>query len=773
MTNGLTSAQAQQKLAEIGLNLLPEKKPASAIKALIGQFNNPLSLLLILAAVFSFIISDLIDGWLILLILILNGILGFWQEYKASKELEALRRLEVLDSRVIRDDKQIEIPSSELVPGDLVILEAGDKIPSDGQLLEAFSLSVNESALSGESLPVMKSTKNSENEVYFGTVVISGRGKFLISATGSQTRFGRIALTLAEVSEEQTPLEVSLSGLGKKLGILALLIALGLFVVRILQGFEVFQVLLTSIALMVAAVPEGLPAVVTIILSIGVHRMYKHKALVRKMAAVESLGATTVICTDKTGTLTANEMRVKQVITDKQELLLQCAVLCNSASLVLKEDHGSFDILGDTTEGALLLWAKEQGLDIEQMRAKGTLVEEQPFDLKTRMMTTVWQDSQTRIFAKGAPEVILQKSDLSSSDLAKYTQDYQNLSVKGLRVLGFGCSDSRQGKMKFLGLIGIADQVRPEAVAAVAQAKKAGIKVVMITGDNELTAKAIAEEVGLLEEGDEVMLGSQLEELTEQELQSQIGRVKIFARVLPEHKLKIVKTYQSLGEVVAVTGDGVNDSLALKQAHVGVAMGGIGTDVAKEASDIVLLDDNFATLVTAIEQGRLIYSNILKVIKFLLAGNLSEVLLITLAAVGAFPSPLLPVQILWINLVTDGLPALALGAERSSSRLMSMPPRRNSNLLNGDMLRFIGIGGFVIAISVLIGFHYLLDAYGLSTARSFAFSAIVFLQMILVFLIRRHHSPFSNIPLLLSVGLILLLQVLIMTVPELRLLFKL
>ncbi|OGE33435.1 hypothetical protein A3D83_00365 [Candidatus Daviesbacteria bacterium RIFCSPHIGHO2_02_FULL_41_10] len=615
MKYGLTNEQAKEALNKYGPNQLPVKRQVSALKVLVRQLQNPLAYLLLGAIVLSFVIGDELDSILIGAILVLNSALGFWQEYKASKELEALRKLEVEYCRVERDGKQIEIEAQRIVPGDLVILESGDRIPADGQILESFSLEVNESILTGESMPVAKTVREQENLVFFGTTVTSGRAKIGVLQTGIRTKFGSLVESLSDIKEEQTPFEKALANLSKVLGIGALVVSALVFLLRILQGYDIPSMAISSVALMVAVVPEGLPAVVTIVLALGVRKMYRKKALVRKMIAVESLGSATVICTDKTGTLTKNEMRVQEVkIEDSKKAdLLKCAVVCNSASLVLKENGGSFDILGDGTEGALLIFAKDEGIDIDLLKSEGKLIEEIPFNLEKRKMTVIWQDSEKSEFCKGAPEVLIVESHLSEALRQKWDLEYRKMAEKGLRVLAFS-----KNKV-FLGLVGIADEVRPEVKNAIDLTRKAGIKVVMVTGDNELTAKAVGEKIGLLSEGDEILTGSQLNSLSDEELLQRIGKVRIFARITPQEKLRIVKAFQSLGEVVAVTGDGVNDVLALKQAEVGVSMGKTGTDVSKEASDIILLDDNFATLVSAVEQGRLIYANILKVVKFLLA----------------------------------------------------------------------------------------------------------------------------------------------------------
>lgn len=784
MNAGITTDEAKSKLSQFGLNRLPSKSQTASLKILASQFKNFLTLILIAAAVFSLLIGDAIDSVLIFIILLLNTGLGFWQEYKASKELEALRKLEVAQSRVIRDGVQIEIPSFEIVPGDIVVLESGDKIPSDGILIESYDLSVDEASLTGESQPVVKSENEGNNEIFFGTKVVGGRGIMEVTKTGASTRFGTIALTLSEVEEEPTPLEISLDNLAKKVALLAVIIALGVLVLRIIQGEKFFGALFSSTALMVAAVPEGLPAVVTVLLAVGVSRMYKKKTLVRRMSAIESLGATTLIASDKTGTLTKNEMTVQEILFAKSDANLgyKAAVLCNSAVLAIKEG-GGFDILGDSTEGALLLWAKKNGIDIDEMRNGGKIEEELPFSLERKMMSVLYKENNSyTLYSKGAPESILPLCNLPDKRREEINTEYKKMASKGFRVLALAQKDcdgripknKLEEDLEFLGLVGIADAARPEAKEAIAKAYKAGIQVVMVTGDSELTAKAIAEEVGLLKPGDEVITGAQLKELSDEELSSRISKFKVFARVVPEDKLRIVKAYQSIGHVVAVTGDGVNDSLALKQAQVGVSMGLTGTDVAKEASDIIILDDNLSTILSAVEEGRTIYNNILKTFKFLMTGNLSEVLVIVAAAVAGLPTPLLPVQILWINFVTDGLPALSLAFDKPSYMVMFSPPRdKNKQILDKQTAKFILLSGSAIAIIVFTSFLIPYFLGNLHYARASVFTTMVIAQMVFLFLMRKHHSVWSNKFLLASVGLVLLMQLLIITIPELRAVFKL
>ncbi len=778
MDLGLSSAEARTRLLNSGLNKLPTKQGSSLFTLLLSQFNNFLVWLLLIAAIISLALGDNLDGILILTILLLNGFLGFWQEYKASKELEALRAMEVVTVRVLRDHKEVEIHSYEITPGDVVILESGDKIPADGTILESFGLTVNEAALTGESQPIIKSTSKEDSLVYFGSIVVSGRGKILIDKTGINTKFGKIALTLSEVIEEPTPLETSLRDLSKKIGLLAIFIAVVLFVIRNIQNHDILDAFFTSVAMIVAAVPEGLPAVITVLLSLGVRKMYKKKTIIRKMSAIESLGATSVVLIDKTGTITKNKMSVRKVQADKKDLseLIKASIVCNSASLLLKE--GSVDFLGDTTEGALLLWAKDQSQDIDAIRRNGKIITELPFDLERRRMTVLWQekDRQT-VYTKGSPEVILSLCNLSETKLKKLSADFEKLAGQGLRILAVAKSENPgkdlEKNLQFLGFLAIADAPREEAKQSVQKLSDAGIVTIMITGDNELTAKAIAEEVGLLKSGDEVLTGAQLDELTEEQLSARIEKIKVFARVLPEHKLRIVRAFQKLGKVVAVTGDGVNDSLALKQAHVGVAMGITGTDVAKEAADIIILDDNLETIVKAIEEGRLIYSNILKTVRFLMTGNLSEVLVIVGAAVLGFPTPLLPAQILWINFVTDGFPVLSLAADPASPQIMNEKPRDLSkSILGNSGLKFIlGFGGVIATIS-LIAFAHLSTFFNVQLARNAVFTGTVVMQMTLLLFMRRHHKITSNKYLLFSIGLVLLMQLAIISIPELRTLFK-
>ncbi len=785
MKEGLTTQQAQDLLQKFGPNKIPAEKQKSALSLLASQFKNIFSLMLSAAVVLSFVIGDALDAFLILIILVLNGFLGFWQEYKATREISALRSLESPQSRVVRDGKEIEIPSNKLVPGDIVIISAGDKIPADATLIEGYEIRVNESSLTGESNPVNKSVNSKNNEVFLGTWLTNGEGKIKITKTGKSTRFGSIAKSLEGITEEETPLEISLNNLAIKISILIFGIAGFISIFGILRGERLLDVFFNSVALIIAAVPEGLPAIITVLLAFGARRMYKKKSLVRRMSSIENLGTTDVILIDKTGTITKNEMALRNVELKNEEdrkKFIEVSVLCNAATLVAKEaDSSSFDILGDNMEGALLVWAQKHGAKIDDMREQFKKIKEIPFDSKRKMMSVlVKRDNKFSLLSKGAPSVIFGISKLTDKEKRELENDTKKMAEKGLRVLAFAYKDL-SGKsqtadlehgLTFLGLGGIADEPRPEAKEAIEKARAAGIEIIMVTGDNALTAKAISEEVGLLKKEDEVITGAQLDELDDNQLRQRLSRIRIYARVNPEHKLRLVEAFQKIGKVVAVTGDGVNDSLALKKAQVGVSMGITGTDVAKESADIIILDDNLSTIVAAIEQGRLIFRNIVKVIRFLLTGNLSEVLLILIVTLLGFPTPLLPAQILWINFVTDGLPAISLAADKPTGNLLNTPKGGGHSLFDLKMLKFISFFGILMGLVSVGAFIISYNFAGLEYGRKVTFSIMIVSQMaFLLFVIRRKQSITSNKYVLLSVVLVLIFQALILTIPPLQDLF--
>ncbi|MFA5770094.1 MAG: cation-translocating P-type ATPase [Patescibacteria group bacterium] len=776
---GLTSLQVSQFLNKYGLNVITEQKKKSIFVKFFEQFNNFLTILLICAALLSFLLGETLDGGLIIGIVILNGLFGLYQEAKAEESLKVLKNMTVTKVRVIRDEKEIEIDSKFLVPGDLVYLEEGVKVPADGEVVKSINMEVNESALTGESFPVVKIEKE---EVFSGTIVAKGRGYITVTKIGDSTKFGEIAHNLSSIEDGITPLQKKLADLTKLIGIGGIVLSIIVFLVSLFEGSGYFPAFLLSVSLAVAVVPEGLPAVMTITLAIGMKKMAGKKAIIRKLSAIEALGSITLIATDKTGTLTTNKMQVKEVFVDESvkilsqlnssliekglvkhlvlknftsssiNYLLLNGILCSTASLVYVHDHGSWDVLGDPTEGALLFMAQKQGLNIEEIRKQWQLVDEKPFDSVTKMMTVTVEHGRDRSLqlSKGAPESILNICDkimignkvikMSEVEKNKIKKQVNKWAGQGLRVLAFSKSKT------FLGMVAIHDAPRPEVREAILKTKNAGIKVVMITGDNEKTAEAIGVSSGLMKDGDEILTGKQLEEYNDEELLKILPRVRIFARTNPFQKHRIVSLYQKLGEIVAVTGDGVNDAIALKQADVGVAMGLVGTDVARETADMVITDDNFATIVTAIEEGRNIINSIKNAIKYLLACNVSEAIALLIGLVLGLPTLFYPIQLLYINLITDGLPALMLAFSPRDSGLMSITPEKEMVLLKGKDQSYIGAVGFVGAILVIISYLIFKNQNLGGTA---AFSILTIIQSFVfidLWLSHRHiHESFKHL----------------------------
>ncbi|MGC8777674.1 MAG: cation-translocating P-type ATPase, partial [Candidatus Caldatribacteriaceae bacterium] len=694
--------------------------------------------------VVSFLLRETTDALVILAILILNAILGVVQERKASRALEALKKMSVLRCEVVRGERVEEVSSEELVPGDIVILREGDFVPADLRLLEARALRVDEASLTGESVAVEKivsvlpeetTLPERLNMAYAGTVVTYGRGRGVVVATGMEREIGKIALLLQKEEETLTPLQKHLASLGKLLGVLVIGICALIFVLGFVREHRLLEMFMTAVSLAVAAIPEGLPAVVTVVLALGVYRMSQHRAIVRKLPAVETLGCTTYICTDKTGTLTENRMQVRERFSfGEEEKLLQVAVLCNDA---VPGGDGRF--LGDPTEIALLEYAERQGVSIEKWRALHPREGEIPFDSKRKMMST-WHtvDGKRELLVKGAPDVVLLRCasylkegrvfPLREEERQEIEKNLKEMAMRALRVLAFafrpyeGDEEDPERELIFVGLLGMMDPPRKEVKSALQEARKAGITTVMITGDNALTASAIAQELGMFGPQDLVVTGTELEKWSPEELRKKIKRVRVFARVWPEQKLRIVEALQAHQEVVAMTGDGVNDAPALKRADIGVAMGVTGTDVAKEVADMVLMDDNFATIVEAIREGRVIFENIRKFVLYLLSCNLGEILVVLVPMLLGWFRPLIPVQILLINLVTDGLPALALGVDSPEKGLMSRRPRHpREGIVTPFYLRFILWGALFIALPVILGFWLGMRRFDLSTARTMAF----------------------------------------------------
>ena len=801
MITGLTSEEAQKRLEQFGPNVLVGGARVRPLKIFLSQFKSFLVAVLVVAAAFSLVVGENLDAIVILAIVVLNAAFGFIQEYRAENAIAALRRMVVNRVRVIRDGGEIEINAEELVPGDIFLLGVGQKIPVDAKLLEAVNLTINEASLTGESAPVTKLSpgKDDEGMVFMGTVVNSGRGLGEVQQTGMQTKFGRIASLISEVEEEATPLQKDLSRLGKAIIVIGFSAALAIFAIGELRGNPLVETILSAISLAVAIVPEGLPAIVTITLGLGAQRMARKNTIIRRLSSIETFGSTDVICTDKTGTLTKNEMVVKKVFikgkvyeeaalqTEKNKefaQIIRTGVLANTASLV-EEDEG-FKVLGDSTEGSLLLLAKEHGIDYRQERDKGKLFREFSFDQKLKRMTVVWDTPGIgyEIFTKSAPEILLEISTLSIKEKKEIKDEIDTLASQGFRLLGFGhrrvgteepshsiTREQAERDLEYLGFVAIYDPPREGVNEAIKLAHQAGIGVRMITGDNPLTARAIGQEVGLFATEEQVIEGPAIEAMTDEELKEIVGRVKIFARVSPEHKIRIVKAYKEIGKVVAVTGDGVNDAPALKQADVGIAMGVTGTDVAKESADAVLADDNFVSVVAAIEQGRLIYCNILKSIRYLLGCNFGELVTVLGAVALGFPVPLTPIQILWMNLVTDGLPALALSEDPGDHNVMDETPRKKGVPIL-DLLgkRWLFAVGFGLGAAALITF-ILLDFVSLAEARTATFTVFVVGEMVAALAVRKGERLFSNPLLWVSIILALGLQALILTVPSLQQIF--
>jgi P-type Ca2+ transporter type 2C len=834
---GLSEKEAKARLKQIGYNELQEAERPSALLLFLGQFKDFMVIVLLVATLISGLLGEYVDAIAIIAIVLINGFLGYFQEMKAEKSLQALKELSAPQVNVLRDGTWIKIPSKEVVVGDILKFTSGDRIGADVRLIQSSSLEIEESALTGESVPVAKNTSpitgenvslgDLENMAFMGTMVTRGSGKGIVVATGMKTAMGEIADLLQSAETMTTPLQRKLEQLGKILIAVALLLTVLVVVIGVMQGQNIYNMFLAGVSLAVAAIPEGLPAIVTVALSLGVQRMMKKNSIVRKLPAVETLGCASVICSDKTGTMTQNKMTVTHVWSGGKtwtvtgtgyepkgaffegnteihpknikplHQLLTFGLLCNHAQL--KAADREFFIDGDPTEGALVVAAMKAGLSKESLSSQFEIVKEFPFDSERKMMSVVIKDRQGKLFVvtKGAPDVLLNISEsilwdnkqqfLSSQIRGKVNAAIDHLAAQALRTIAvaykpiretekiFSDADAEKG-LTFIGLEGMIDPPRPEVKTAVKECRQAGIKTVMITGDHVSTAKAIASQLGILPTGGKVLDGHALSNMSVDELEEVVDDVYVFARVSPEHKLKIVKALQRKGHIVAMTGDGVNDAPAIKAADIGIAMGITGTDVAKETSSLVLLDDNFATIKAAIKEGRNIYENIRKFIRYLLASNVGEILVMMFAMILALPLPLVPIQILWVNLVTDGLPAMALGLDQPEDDVMKRVPR---NPKEGVFARGLGwkiiSRGFLIGTVTLAAFIivYQRQPDNLAYAQTVAFATLVMAQLIHVFDCRSersifHRNPFENLSLLVAVLSSIILMLVVIYYPPLQ-----
>ncbi|MEK6909244.1 MAG: cation-translocating P-type ATPase [Nanoarchaeota archaeon] len=827
---GLTEVIAKQRLTDFGFNEIKKESSVSGLIIFFRQFRSFIIYLLIFALLISVLLKEYIDSVVIFAILLLNATFGFVQEYRAEKSIESLKKLSSLKARVIRNKELREIDSKEIVPGDIIVVEEGDKVPADARVIESHSLSCLESSLTGESSPSSKLSdalignlviNDQKNMIFSGTLITNGRGLCIVTSTGMKTELGKIAHLLNDVKKEATPLQIKLDKFGKYVGLGVIFVSLLIFLIGFFREGLIYELLagdysnfgkhvrtwlLTAIALAVAAVPEGLPAVVTISLAIGVKRLLKKNSLIRRLPSVETLGETNVICCDKTGTLTKNEMTVRNIFTNKKDyvvsgegyfdkglislngktftekdsLILKIGALCNNAVLHKTQE---VTITGDPTEAALLVSALKAGLNYRELREKFVRVDELPFDASRKMMSTLHKDGSKFLFCtKGAPERIIEKCNYIFIDnrIVRFTDKIRKeildknklYASSALRVLGFAYKIARkkekmsESDLIFVGLQGMIDPPKPEIKDYIVRTKNAGIRVIMITGDNINTASAIAKDIGLTVESIEGVHFAQLGSIEKRQI---IKTTNIFARVEPAHKLEIVKLLQESGAIVAMTGDGVNDAPALKSANLGIAMGIKGTDVSKEASDMILIDDNFSTIVSAVEEGRGIYSNIISFVKYLLSSNLAEVMIVVLAIIFGLPLPFTALMLLWINLVTDGLPALALSVDPYPKGSMEKAPRKKDEpiLTRGRLFSMFYTSSLIVA-GVLALFTWSLSSFNdIAHAQTIAFTSIVVLELARVYIVRKEANipTFSNFWLFLAVFASFILQLMVLYTP--------
>lgn len=838
---GLTEHEAMERLREYGYNEFKKREHTTLWQKFVAQFKSFMIIVLLIAAAISGVTGymngeGITDALIILVILVANAIIGMVQESKAERSLDALERMAAPRCKVVRDGERRIIESRELVPGDIVEIETGDSIPADLRLTEAINLKVQEAALTGESVPVEKSTESIEGDASIGDrvnmafascCVTYGRGRGIVVATGTDSEMGKIAAMIESVPEMKTPMQVRLDQLGRVLAIVSLVVCGIIFIIGLCYGRPLMEMFMTAVSLAVAAIPEGLPAVSTIVLALGVQRLAKQNAIVRNLPSVETLGSTTVICSDKTGTLTQNRMTVVEMgmgtevsglasLSLLHSQLVQFSVLCNDA--VISREDDSVTTIGDPTETALVDLGLRFGIDKDALLTEMPRVAEVPFDSDRKRMTTIHSTASRRylVAVKGGVDEVLEcctkinvddnekpshntshKSpsilsftvrNITGDDIHRIFEKNEEMASKALRVLAIAykymdelpsdiSATSIEEGLTFVGMVGMIDPPREEARLAVSQCRLAGIKPVMITGDHALTASAIATQLGIMTTGDRVLTGAEVERLSDDELREQCGSVAVFARVAPEHKVRIVKAFQQRGNVVAMTGDGVNDAPALKLADIGVAMGITGTDVAKEAADVVLADDNFATIVTSVREGRRIFDNLMKSILFMVSTNLGEIILLLVAVLLNFDMPLLPIQLLFINLVGDSLPSLALSVDHAAKDIMERPPvTPHQGIFTRSFTTKVVLQSLIIGVASLGAYMIGLE-HSIETARTMTFAVMIFSQFTMIFSIRAGrqwftHRFFTNRWLWLTIALVVALTLIVMLVPVMQGLFK-
>ncbi|MDP2749356.1 MAG: cation-translocating P-type ATPase [Nanoarchaeota archaeon] len=844
---GLSSEDAKKRIEEFGLNELKQEKKATAITIFFEQFKNTFLMLLIFAVIVSLVLGEYIEAVAMSCIIMLSVILGFIQEFRAEKAMEALQKRSALIAKVYRDGEMLKIPAKDLVPGDVVCLEAGDIVPADLRLYEVSSLQIEEASLTGESVPPKKyivklkeetQVNDQTNMAFMSTSVSYGKGRGIVVRTGMNTEMGKIAKSIQETEEQPTPLQVKFQKMAKQIGFAIIGLIILLSVIRFAQGgADIKMILLVALSLAVAAVPNALPVIVTISLSMGSNTLAKQNMLVKKLPAAESLGSVTIICSDKTGTITKNEMTVTELYCDKKvisvtgtgyepkgdfyheqkpfshshlDLFMRIGALCNNAKLKYDEKEKSYDIIGDPTEGSLIVLARKGKLEEEHLRKNFTFVDELPFDSDRKRMTVIFDnklDKKREAYTKGAPDLLLKTCDrilenghvrkLTKEDIHKILDMNNSFAERALRVLAFAYKDmpttkavSKESKesneyiiddvendLIFVGLVGMIDPPRDEVKKAVEECRTAGIEVMIITGDHAITTKAVASKIGLMNEGDIVLTGEELDKLSDEDLIEKIDKIRIIARALPIQKLRIVDALQKKGHIVAMTGDGVNDAPALKKADIGIAMGITGTDVAKEVSNATLVDDNFATIVKAVSEGRNIYDKMIKSTRYLLACNMGEIASVFIAVILSMPVPMVPLQILLMNLLTDSLPAMGLGMEKSENDVMKRPPRDpKENPITASMFTLIIVFGLIMGVGTVYMFNIYL-AEGLTKAQTVAFTTLVAFEMFAVlssrslYLSWRDLNVFSNIWLIGAVILSFGIQVLVIYVEPLQIAF--